>query len=181
MEQKFARVLDSTGEPIQWLYVRIYGTPPVRRYYCVFTDWQHIRRCIPLGKSLTFQRAIKKVGDIEKKNINELDWDGARVRGMMFTKWADECKSIFKSRDFSLLPHLESVFGSMALSKMTDKEILDYPKIRAGQGVNRRGKERTRKISQTTINKELGFSPKAFAVGAQYGAASAPAEVRNGA
>jgi len=62
----------------------VYGTPPVRRY-CVFTDWQHIRRRVPLGKNLTFQRAIKKVGDIEKKNINELDWDGARVRGMTFT------------------------------------------------------------------------------------------------
>jgi len=83
MEQKLARVLDSTGEPIQWLYVRIRNAtcPPL---LCVHGLAAHPPP-YTVGQEFDLSAGNQKVGDIEKKNINELDWDGARVRGMTFT------------------------------------------------------------------------------------------------
>jgi integrase len=160
MEQKFEKIAEVNGEPTPWLYRRSYETKNrhVVLFYAVFTDWKGIRRRFPLGANL--KQAKRKLDNYETKNNAEYDFDEAKQRNVTFTAWAEQCQSAFKPRDHSLLPHLERVFGSMALWKITDKEILDYRKIREGQGVIRRDKERARKISQTTINKELGFLRK---------------------
>src|SRR5690348_15316226 len=111
MEQTFERVRDADGKPIPWLYVRRFGKRRVKLFYAIFTDWQHIRRRIALGKNLSLQQAIKKLGDVEKKNTNEFDFDEAKMRNVTFSAWAEQCKSAFKPRDHSLLPHIEGVFG----------------------------------------------------------------------
>jgi integrase len=158
MEEKFERVMDADGKPIPWLYVRQYGR--VRRHYAVFTDWQRIRRRIALGKNLTLQRAIKKLGDVEKKNTNEFDFDEAKTRGMTISKWADECKSALNERDAISLVHLKAVFGAKPLAKITDKELKDYRARRLNDPIIRRGKKTDKKVSPTTVNKELGLLRK---------------------
>src|SRR5215470_9255647 len=150
MEQAFERVRDTDGKPIPWLYVRQFGNRRVKLFYAIFTDWQHIRRRIALGKNLTLQQAIKKLGDVEKKNTNEFDFDKAKARNVTLSKWAEECASAMKPRDASLLAHLKAVFGSKLLTTITGKDLIDYRAGRLDESVIKRGKATKKKTSPTT-------------------------------
>ncbi len=161
MEQTFERVRDPNGEPIPRLYVRRYQTTngsKATRYYAIFTDWKGIRRREPLSEDL--KRAKNALGDLNRKNDAEFDFDEAKSRRVTLSQWAAECKNAMRERDFSLLTHLEATFGSTLLSRITEKEIIDYRATRAGETVIRRGKPSKKLTSPTTVNKEVGLLRK---------------------
>ena len=163
MEQTFERVRDPNGEVIPWLYVRRYSKAngqKTKRYYALFTDWSGERRREPLGENLSLSQAIKKLGDVEKKNVNEFDFDEAKNRHVKFSAWAVDCKNAMTERDFNSLTHLEAAFGSTLLSKISEKEIIDYRAKREKETVIRRGKPSKKLTSPTTINKEVGVLRK---------------------
>jgi len=78
------------------------------------------------------EAAKRKIGDVEKKNVNEVDFDEAKTRRVTLSRWAAECKNAMRERDASLLAHLERAFGSTPLAKITEMDIIDY---RAKEGV----------------------------------------------
>ena len=154
------RVLEPDGAPVPWLYVGRYSNKKKRvaKYYAIFTDWKGIRRRLPVGDEL--KKARKKLADVERKNDAEFDFDEAKARCVTLSQWADECKSAMTKRDGDSLPHLKEFFGNTQLSKITDKDLLDYRAGRQDELVVKRGKLTKKKTSPTTVNKELGLLRK---------------------
>lgn len=162
MEQKFERVhFDGEESLAPKLYKRIYSTAAgkqITRYYGLFTDWQGTRRREPLGNNQ--KRAIREIEKLDKKNEAEVDFDELKARRKTFSQWAVECSSVMKGRDTLNLKHLEPFFGKMQLPKITEKEILGYRAEREGSTAIRHGRPSRKKLSPTTVNKELGLLRK---------------------
>ncbi len=113
---------------------------------------------LPFGGNL--KKAVQRLREYEKKNDAEHDFDEAKTRHMAFSTWADKCKSAFKSRDHSLLPHLKEFFGSTELRNIGDTDLTDYRAARQAEKVSKRGKETGKTTSPTTVNKELALLKK---------------------
>jgi len=160
-KETLERVLEPDGTAIPWLYVRRYrnkNNRVVTIYYALFTDWKGIRRRLPLGDDL--KKAKKKLCDVERKNDAEFDFDEAKARNVTLNSWAAQCKNAMRERDDSLLKHLKESFGSMALDRIDDKDLIDYRARRIKEPVIKRGKETKKLTSPTTVNKELALLRK---------------------
>ena len=127
MNEKFELIhFDGEENVAPRLYRRRYSTTegPRIRYYCVFTDWQGIRRKTSAGKEL--KRAIQKIYELDKKNHAEVNFDELRqkhaARGMTFSKFVAQCPEQMKLMSTWHLKHLETFFGSKPLTQISDDE-----------------------------------------------------------
>jgi hypothetical protein len=78
---------------------------------------------------------------VERKNDAEFDFDEAKARNVTLNAWAAQCQNAMRERDSSLLTHLKRFFGSTALDKIDDKDLIDYRAQRLKEPVIKRGKQ----------------------------------------
>src|SRR4030095_4855852 len=115
-----------------------------------FTDWQGLRRRLPLGEIL--DRARNKLGERRRKNDAEFDFDKAKAeraaKEMTFAKWAAQCQKSAED-ECRIRLHLEPFFVDRALAHIDDDEITKYREKRSGEKIIKHKKESKKVVSPT--------------------------------
>src|SRR5262245_29175467 len=113
------------------LYRRSYffpGGKVTTRFFCLFTDWQGIRRKLSLGKDQ--KQAISKIYDLDRKNHAEVDFDEQQrkraARGMTFSKFLAQCPNSMKTKSPWHLKPVERHLGAKVIAQLSNDDIAAY-------------------------------------------------------
>jgi integrase len=168
MKEKFEKIdFDGADDVAPQLYKRTRHNAagkPLIRYFALWTDWQGIRRKMPLGANL--KAAKLKIHNLDYDETHKVDFDEQKqkreARGMTFEKFITVNKIELKS-PWHKAPLL-AFFGNKTIAAIADDDVLAYRKHRATEPMIRCGKPTKKLLTQATINKEVGALRKTLKI-----------------